>query len=398
MNQRLIAIIAAILFLALAGCSSNSGSSSLGSGDLNVSLTDAPSPDYKAVYISVNQVEVKASSDNGENGWQVVDIVNKTINLLDFTGGILEDLGTRNLPAQTYNQLRLVLASAPDDENNLNGDPHPFANYVILNDGSDTVHELKVPSGYQSGIKLVKQFSIAVSGLTELILDFDAMKSVVQAGNSGQWILKPVIEVLDTVTLARIDGSVTDTPTPGTVLQDTHVSAQIYNSIVSDEKDRLTIQAGTLTIADGSYILRVPEAEYRVIAYKEGFRPQCQLVSATSGGTIIADFALVASASGTLTVRVTGLAASEDAITLSIRRNSLCTNGSAILRPFEVTSLSLTQEHFATGGEAVFTLPSRNSGAGYTGDYTVVVSGDNITTRSQTPTVTSTPTIITFSY
>lgn len=396
MNKRLILILAAIVFIATAGCNSGSGSSSLGSGDLSVSLTDAATPEYKAVYISVSQAEVKASSDDNDNGWQMVDVVDKTINLLELTGGILEPLGTRNLPAQTYNQIRLVLASAPDDEKNLNGDDHPFANYVIETD--DTVHELKVPSGYQSGIKLVKQFTISASGLTELILDFDAMKSVVQAGNSGNWILKPVIEVLDTVTIAGINGSVTDSPPPGTALQDTYVSAQVYNSIASDEKDRVTIQAGTLTTVDGSYRLGVPEGEYRIVVYKGDFRPQCRIVTATTGETLTADFALVPSVSGTLTVRVTGLAQTDDSITLSIRRTALCTDGSTIAKPYEVTSRAYTQEFFADGGDAVFNLPARNSSAGYTGDYTVMVYGDSIRTRYQTETVTSTPTIITFSY
>ena len=396
MNQRLISLLAALVFIALAGCGSSS-SSSLGSGDLNVWLTDTASPEYKAVYISVNQVEVKASSDDNDNGWQMVDVVNKTINLLDLTGGILESLGSRNLPAQPYNQLRLILASAPDDEKNLNGNDHPFANYVII-ETDDTVHELNVPSEYQSGIILVKEFTITVSGLTELILDFDAMRSVVMGGDSGQWFLNPVIEVLDTVTLAEIGGSVTDSPTPGTVQQDTHVSAQIYNAIALDEKDRVTIQAGTLTIADGSYLLRVPEGEYRVVAVKDGFRPQCRIVTATPGETLTADFALTSSASGTLTVKITGLAQTDDAITLSIRRTSLCTDGSTLARPYEVTSRSFTQKFFADGGEAVFTLPARNSSAGYTGDYTVMAYGDSVTTRYQTETVTSTPTTITFRY
>ena len=371
MNQRLIAIIAAILFLALAGCSSNSGSSSLGSGDLNVSLTDAPSPDYKAVYISVNQVEVKASSDNGENGWQVVDIVNKTINLLDLTGGILEDLGTRNLPAQTYNQLRLVLASAPDDENNLNGDPHPFANYVIETD--DTVHELKVPSGYQSGIKLVKQFTIAVSGLTELILDFDAMKSVVEAGNSGQWILKPVIEVLDTVTLAGIDGSVTNNSS--VAQQAASVSLQTYDGFALDHKDKVTTHAGTLTDVAGSYLLRSEADTYNLIVFKEGFVPSCRRVTTVSGTTITQNVALLtAAAPGTLEVTINGFSKEDESVTVSVRADGLCGTGTGIF--YEVTAKSYSADDTYS-----FSLPPDT--------YTIVVYGDDMSTQRFTRSLNS---------
>ncbi|BCS94938.1 hypothetical protein DSLASN_05700 [Desulfoluna limicola] len=375
MNQRLIALIAAFFFIALAGCSSNSGSSSLGSGDLNVSLTDAPSPDYKAVYISVNQVEVKASSDNSENGWQVVDIVNKTINLLDLTGGILEDLGTRNLPAQTYNQLRLILADAPDDENNLNGDPHPHANYVILNDGSDTVHELKVPSGYQSGIKLVKQFTISVSGLTELILDFDAMKSVVQAGSSGQWILKPVIEVLDTVTLAGIGGSVTNSATPGVAQQAAWVSLQTDDSFALDHKDKVTTHASTLTDVAGSYLLRSEANTYNLIVFKEGFVPACRRVTTVSGSTITQNIALLtAAAPGTLEVTINGFSQEDESVTVSIRADGICGTGIPIF--YEITSRS-----YSADGTYTFSLPPDN--------YTIVVYGDNMSTIRVTRDVTS---------
>lgn len=396
MNPRFLIALAALVLLGLTSCGSDSTSTpGSGFGDLTVYLTDAPSPEYKAVYVSINQVEVKRSADDDDNGWQVVDIVNETINLLDLSGGILESLGTRNLPAGEYNQLRLRLAEEPDDGENLNGEGHTSAHYVIL--GDDTEEELTVPSGYQSGIKLVKQFTIDSLGLTELILDFDAMKSVVQAGGSGNWLLKPVIEVLDTVTMAQIEGTVRDASAVD--LQGAQVSAQIYNSFVSDEKDRITVQAGTLTPEDGAYTLRMPEGEYRIIAYKEGFRPQCRFVTANPGDTLDdVDFSLVPSDSGTLTIKITGLATTDEIVTISVRRTAFCTGGSTIARPFEVTSRSHTKEFFAGDGETVFRLPVRSSSAGYTGEYTVVVSGPGMTTQYRTEPVTSVPNTIIFRY
>ena len=77
---------------------------------------------------------------------------------------------------------------------------HPYANYVIIdkdpNDAIDPVsHELKVPSGDKTGVKIVGGYFISANQTTELILDFDACRSVVQAGNSGQWHLKPTIKL-----------------------------------------------------------------------------------------------------------------------------------------------------------------------------------------------------------
>lgn len=370
MNLRLIWLLAALAFLSMAGCNGNSGSS-LGSGDLSVSLTDAASPDYKAVYISVNQVEVMVSANDDDNGWWVIDIIDKTINLLDLTGGTLEPLGTRNLPAKSYNQLRLHLASAPDDQKNLNGDDHPFANYVIETD--DTVHELKVPSGYQSGIILVKQFAIETSGLTELILDFDAMKSVVKAGSSGQWLLKPVIQVIDTVTLAGISGSVTD-GSSDIAQQAAWVSAQTYDAAATDAKDAITTHAGTLTDVIGTYLLRVLDGDYTLIAFKEGFAPECQSVTTSTGETIIRSFALTAATSGTLTVTVRSLSRTDDSVTVSVRMEGTCGETETIF--YEVTSQS-----FAENGSYSISLPP--------GTYTVVAHGDNMTTISEPKVITA---------
>jgi hypothetical protein len=47
----------------------------------------------------------------------------------------------------------------------------------------------------QSGIKLVNQFDVAAGQRVDLLLDFDACKSVVKRGN-GTYALKPVIKVI----------------------------------------------------------------------------------------------------------------------------------------------------------------------------------------------------------
>jgi hypothetical protein len=74
--------------------------------------------------------------------------------------------------------MRLILADQPDNSSNTLDASHPYANYLI--DIDDNYKELKVPSGLQTGIKIVKGFAIVASQATELILDFDAAKSVVQ--------------------------------------------------------------------------------------------------------------------------------------------------------------------------------------------------------------------------
>jgi hypothetical protein len=157
-----------------------------------VSLTDAPAS-YEHVYITVEKVRVHTSAGAGEGdaGWQDLTLAQpKRVDLLNLTNGVLEELGSMPLPAGTYTQLRLVLAD--------NAGSNPPANAVQPNNGALTA--LKTPSGQQSGIKLQTHFTVEANKVVDLVLDFDACKSVVQAGRSGQDLLQPVISVTDTYT------------------------------------------------------------------------------------------------------------------------------------------------------------------------------------------------------
>ena len=65
---------------------------------------------------------------------------------------------------------------------------------------------LDTPSAVQSGIKLVNEFDVPSGQRVDLLLDFDACKSIVKTG-SGKYILKPVIKVIPIV-LNGIEGFV----------------------------------------------------------------------------------------------------------------------------------------------------------------------------------------------
>ena len=102
----------------------------------------------------------------------------------------------------------------------------PFANSVVLSAQPNNEIALKTPSGIQSGIKLIHQFTVGSGQRVDLLLDFDACKSIVQTGN-GTYKLKPVIKVIPFV-LNGIEGFV------DTALLNSHVvvSAQIDGDIV----------------------------------------------------------------------------------------------------------------------------------------------------------------------
>jgi hypothetical protein len=177
----------ALAMLTLAACG---GSGSGGTGSLRVALTDAPACGYEAVNVTIEKVRVHQSSDatDADSGWsEIVLSPARRVNLLDLTNGVLEELGQTSLPAGTYTQLRLVLAA--------NAGNTPLTNSLRFV-GASSETALTTPSGQTSGLKLNTNIVVEPGQLADVVLDFDACRSVVPRGASGQYNLKPVIAVL----------------------------------------------------------------------------------------------------------------------------------------------------------------------------------------------------------
>ena len=184
-------MVATLCLVALAACGGGGAGGTVGSGTLRVALTDAPSCGFDQVNITVNKVRVHQSASAGENaaGWSDIEISPpRKINLLDLMNGVLEELGQTSLPAGQYTQVRLVL------ERNTGGSP---ANSVVPTGGAE--QPLDTPSAVQSGIKLNHTFTVEANKLHDIVLDFDACRSIVMRGN-GTFGLKPVIKPLPRTT------------------------------------------------------------------------------------------------------------------------------------------------------------------------------------------------------
>lgn len=189
----------AISALLLSACGGGGGGSNTAPppptqtlGTLAVSLTDAPACGFDAVNVTVTKVRVHQSASAGDNdaGWTDITLSPaKKINLLNLSNGVLEALGQTALAAGTYNQVRLVL----DPNTGLSNGQLNMANTVVPSGGSET--SLDTPSAVQSGIKLNANFSVAAGQQYDLVLDFDACKSIVTRGN-GKYALKPVVKVV----------------------------------------------------------------------------------------------------------------------------------------------------------------------------------------------------------
>lgn len=189
------AALAGFVLVGLAACGGGGGgttdaSSADGSGTLRLAMTDAPACGFNAVNVTVDRIRVHKSSTAADSdaGWsEIVLSPARRIDLLSLTNGALSELGQTPLPAGKYTQLRLVLAD--------NSGSTPFANAVIPTGGVGEV-ALTTPSAQQSGLKLNTNIDVGSNQMADFVIDFNACKSIVSAGNSGKYLLKPVLAVI----------------------------------------------------------------------------------------------------------------------------------------------------------------------------------------------------------
>jgi hypothetical protein len=315
--------LAAVL---LAGCGSGGGGSSSGGsggvGTLSLSLSDASTDRYKAVYVTITDIQVHqpGGNENNPNSWYSVDMPASpmTVNLLELVNGVREDLGIVDLEAGPYTQMRLIIGQTPERNGAINilSQAHPYANYVI--DLNDVYHELKVPSGSQSGYKIVGGFDINANSTTELVLDFDANRSVVEAGNSGQWLLKPTVKIAylddDSIIQGRVSGP------GGAAISGAIVSAQVYTHNAATA-DQVTVQASTVTDMNGDYQLFVRDGSYNLVVYAANYAPASKKVTIGPGTVNTENFPnMSGSGMGTITGSVTiSTSGDEQYATLSFR-------------------------------------------------------------------------------
>jgi hypothetical protein len=136
----------------------------------------------------------------------------------------------------------------------------------------------------QSGIKLIYEFDVAAGQHVDLVLDFDALKSVVTRGN-GSYGLKPVIRVIPTL-LTGIDGFVSTSLTGSNVM----VSAQVGGAEVrSTTPDPLTGEFFLSHLDAGNYDV-VITADGHATAVISGV--PVSSATGTAGSTIISTSAL----------------------------------------------------------------------------------------------------------
>jgi hypothetical protein len=203
MKRTLFVFLAVILpFFIFTACNKDKGTS----GTVNLSITDAPvdSDGITGVFITVLEIQYHTH----ENEWKVFEDYEgpKSFNLLDLQRGESELLGSFEMEAGTYTQIRFML-DAPVFGTGQHSNP---GCYLEFSDGSQI--NLFVPSGAQTGYKAVGAFTVPINGSVDVTADFDVRKSVVKAGASGKYLLKPTIRLIVDNQSGQIAGEVTNIP------------------------------------------------------------------------------------------------------------------------------------------------------------------------------------------
>ncbi|MBS0012278.1 MAG: DUF4382 domain-containing protein [Bacteroidales bacterium] len=194
----LLPAIAAFFFI---GCENSDNK-----GTLHLSITDAPVDMTEVAGLYLTITEVQYHMNDGE--WYVFEGFEgpQEFNILELTNGESALLGSFELEAGTYTQLRFML-DAP-----VFGTPNP-ANpgcYILFSD--ESTEPLFVPSGHQTGWKAVGQFTVPSNGDVSVTADFDARKSVIKAGMTGMYILKPTIRLIVDDQAGQIVGGLSNIP------------------------------------------------------------------------------------------------------------------------------------------------------------------------------------------
>lgn len=189
--------------LALAGC----GGSSDSSGLLTVSITDSPVDDAAHVYVVFEGLEIKPREGEAIN----FDFeANREIDLLTLQDGVTASLlDGADVPVGEYQWIRLKIYAAENlnDGSRIEFDENGYyANGEMYAAG---IYPLFIPSGFQTGLKLVRPFSVGAGSTTRLVIDFDLRKSVIAPpGRAPNFILKPTLRLMDELETGTISGDV----------------------------------------------------------------------------------------------------------------------------------------------------------------------------------------------
>ena len=204
----------ALLAVAITGCGGSGGDGATAAatptGILSLGVSDSPVHSAQRVCIEFNEVELKQSGNAQTT--LVTFATPQKVDLLQFQGANAAPLLTNEvLPAGNYEWMRLGI-NAVRSANGGAGETDPAlcdgeASYIVMDDG--TVNNLYVPSGENSGLKLVSGYTVPANDQVSLTLEFDLAKSITAPpGQSPDVKLRPTIRLVNNNEVGTLTGEV----------------------------------------------------------------------------------------------------------------------------------------------------------------------------------------------
>lgn len=253
----LVTLVIAVSSLAACSSGGNTGSNGNSTGQLRLGLTDGPVENADSVVVAFTGVQLKAAGSSDpmdpvvfdENSCDTWDAATGTcsIDLLDLVGEARRVVFSQDLPAGNYEWIRLMV----------DADMNELDSYIRI-DAEGMMCPLWIPSGAQSGLKVIKDITVTANGTSDYTLDFDVRKSVTAPPGlnpndsmemcTQNYILKPVIRIVDTTEVGTIAGtvstdilSVNECATDGMTGEYVNVAAYIFENFdgnaVADDID-----------------------------------------------------------------------------------------------------------------------------------------------------------------
>lgn len=276
-----VLLLAALALGQLPGCG---GGGSAPAATLQVGLTDKQSDAFQNAVVAIKEIRVvPAGMENAADNDPGLPVVATFANphivdvlTLQFQQDIL---GTITLPPGSYTQVRLILAANPA------GQGATPVNYVTLKTDPATKIPLTTPSGQQSGLKVLGQFTVKPGVINAILLDFDPNTAIVVRGN-GAYNLKPTgIRIIQTASAYSSFGSLT-----GTVVSTFKDFSSATVSVVPQGGTN-AVAAGTIFSNftgnrwEGPFSAFVPGGTYRVHVQAKGFAPYSSPLQPVAAGS-----------------------------------------------------------------------------------------------------------------
>jgi hypothetical protein len=186
---------------------------------MRLSVADAPPAD-DATHVVVVFTGVELTGNSG-NTVTITFPAPMSIDLMTQSGTASAVLFDQPIAPGSYGQIRLMVIADGSANNS----------YIDFADGSRM--GLRVPSGSETGFKLVSGFTVPSSGVVDYTIDFDLRKAITcPPGQAPACILKPVERLVDDTSVGNIQGQITSALpigcTPGVYL---------YGGVVTKPED-----------------------------------------------------------------------------------------------------------------------------------------------------------------